>query len=200
MQTRFEMLSAALLAGLVVSPAVFAQSNELSVLAGVGNPSANVSVGTGISVSGGVSASVQVDYAHRVKELSSGNLYFELPVTRVFKASVGIGANGINVAQSQFFVTPGLRYAFAPTSRVSPYAVGGFGFGWFDSVRVAFEGPFTVNAAAGMKPAAGFGAGAEVRITRGFALRAEVRDFVNCATAGSSRNHVVFNAGFGFHF
>ena len=201
MQIRFKILAAALLTGLALSPAATAQSNELSILAGATNPSATVNVSSLASVSGGKSAAVQVDFAHRIKETASGNLYFEVPVTRVFKASVGVDYDRMDVAQSKFFVTPGLRYAFAPGARLSPYVAGGFGFGWFESVRVAWSDPWlSVNVGDGVKPAAGFGGGAEIRISRSVTFRAEVRDFVNCASGDSSRNHVVYSGGFGWRF
>jgi hypothetical protein len=188
-----------LLAGFALSPAA-AQSNELSVLAGVGSPSANISVGSLVSVRAGVSASVQLDFAHRLKETSSGSLYLEVPAARVWKASVNVDAGHASVSQSQFFFTPGLRYVFVPRSRVSPYASAGFGFGWFDAANLSVTGPVTVNVLEGFKPAAGFGAGVAVRIAGGLTFRAEMRDFVNCGSGAPSRNHLVYAGGFGYRF
>jgi hypothetical protein len=200
MNIRSTILSAALFAGFVLPPAGICQSNELSILAGATTSAASVTA-PGVSVSAGVTASVQVDYAHRLKETAGGKLYFELPAARVLKASVGINPNFVNVGQSQFFVTPGLRYVFAPEARVAPYVAGGFGFGWYNAANLTvIGGPVNVNVTEGFKPAAGIGAGAMLRITRGFAMRAEVRDYINCASNAPNRNHVAFNAGFGFRF
>jgi len=199
MQTKSALLISLLLAGFALSPASFAQSHQLGILAGAANPSASVGIG-GSSITAGVTAAVQVDYAQRLKQTSGGDLFLELPLTRAFKASVGVTSSHVDVTQSQFFFTPGLRYVIAPKSVVSPYGVAGFGFGWFDSVHVSFDGPFSARALEGFKPAAAFGGGLQIRIARGFVFRAEVRDFVNCATDAPSRNHVVFNGGFGFRF
>ena len=199
MQTRSKILGAALLFGAVASPAAFCQQHELSILAGATNPSAQVGIVSAVSVSAGTSFSVQLDYAYRLKETRSGSLYLELPATRVAKVSVGIQTDRVSAAQSRFFVTPGMRYQFAPGSRISPYAVGGFGLGWFDAVRIAIDPPLSVKVADGVKPAFGLGAGARIRISRGLAFRAEIRDFIGCG-AVSPRNHMVFQAGFGFRF
>jgi opacity protein-like surface antigen len=197
---RLITLGTLLFAGFVLSPAAYAQANELSVLAGVGSPAASVGVASLVSVSGGVTASVQVDFAHRLKVTPSGALYLEFPAARVLKASVSVGADRVSAGQSQFFFTPGLRYAFVPNARVSPYAVGGFGFGWFDAANVHVNGPVAVNLVEGFQPAAGVGAGVAILITHGLSFRAEVRDFINCAGSAASRNHMVYSGGFGFRF
>ena len=200
MPTKFMIVSAALLAGFAASPALHAQANELSVLAGAAHPSASVSVASIVSVSGGYTASVQADFAHRLKDGANGALYFELPAARVFHASVDVGLDHVSASQSQLFFTPGMRYVFAPRARVSPYAAGGFGFGWYDAASLTVIGPASVRVLDGYHPAAGVGAGAEVRITRGLVFRAEVRDFINCAAGVGSRNHMVYNGGFGVRF
>jgi len=184
---------------LTLAPLAFAQSTEFGVLAGVSSSAATVTA-PGVSVSAGTTASVLVDFALRLKETPNGNLYFELPAARVHKANVGVSADRVTAGDAQFFFTPGLRYEFAPHARVSPYAVGGFGFGWFDGADVQVNGPIRVNVVDGFKPAAGVGAGAEIHISRRVGFRFEVRDFINCAAGIASRNHVAFNGGLGFRF
>jgi hypothetical protein len=200
MQIRLAVLSAPLLLGLIRPPAAFGQSNELSILAGATTHSVDVSILSVASISAGTSAAIQVDFAHRLKEGRSGTLYLELPAARVLKASVGIQTGRVTAGTSQFFFTPGVRYQFSPASRISPYLAAGFGFGWFDRANIVVSGPVNVNVADGFQPAAGFGGGAEIRIRRGFVFRAEVRDYVACGANISSRNHVVYQGGFGFHF
>jgi opacity protein-like surface antigen len=197
---RLYLAGAALLFGAVVSPAAFCQSNELSILAGATYPGAQVSILSNISISGGVSAAVQVDFAHLLSESPAGNLYLELPVTRVLKASVGVNRYSVSAASSQVFFTPGIRYRFAPRSRISPYLVGGFGFGWFDAANVRVDSDVSVNVADGLKPAFGVGGGMQLRIGGPFAFRAEIRDFVAAGSNISNRNHVVYQGGFGLRF
>ncbi len=199
MQSRHNVLRAALLLGFATSPAVYGQSHELGILAGATNPSAQVDILSAVSVSAGTSVSVQVDYAYRLKSTPGGKLYLEFPATRVAKASVGIQWNRVAAGQSKFFFTPGVRYRFLPASRVSPYVAGGFGFGWFDKTNIVISPPILVEVADGMRPAFGFGGGAALRIYRGLSFRAEVRDFVGCG-AGTERNHVVYQRGFGVRF
>ncbi len=180
-------------------PAAFAQSAEIDVVAGVTTPAATVSA-PGVGITAGRTWSLLADFAVRLRERPTGNLYLELPAARINKASVGVAPDHVTAGVSKFFFTPGLRYELAPNARVSPYAAAGFGFGWFDSSDVHVTGPASVEVLDGLKPAAGVGAGAEIHITRRVGFRFEVRDFINCAAGIAPRNHVAFNGGFGFRF
>jgi hypothetical protein len=187
---------------ILVPVVAFSQSNEVGALAGVTVSAASVSV-PGVTINAGKTASVLVDFAVRLMERPTGNLYLELPAARILKASVGVNSDRVTAGAAQFFFTPGLRYELAPHARVSPYGVAGFGFGWFDSSDVYVSssgGPLKVQILDGFKPAADVGAGAEVHITRRIGLRFEVRDFINCAAGIAGRNHVTFNGGLGFRF
>jgi len=183
----------------ILIPAAFGQSSQVDVLAGVTTSAATVSA-PGVSVNAGRTASVLADYALRLVERPTGNLYLELPAARIHKASVGVSPDRVTAGVSQFFFTPGVRYELAPRARVSPYGVAGFGFGWFDNADVQVNGPVRVNVLEGLKPAAAVGAGAEFHITRRIGFRVEMRDFINCAAGIAGRNHVTFNGGFGFRF
>jgi hypothetical protein len=177
----------------------FSQSNEIGALAGVTVSAASVNA-PGVSVAAGKTPSVLVDFATRLMERPTGNLYLELPAARIHKASIGVNPDRVAAGSSQFFFTPGLRYELAPHARVSPYGVAGFGFGWFDSADVHVNGPLNVKVLDGLKPAADAGAGVEVHLGRRIGLRFEVRDFINCAAGIAGRNHVTFNGGLGFRF
>jgi opacity protein-like surface antigen len=184
--------------GLALPAALPAQVHQIGVLAGVTAPSAQVSIFSAFSNSGGTSVSAQVDYAWRFKTTRHGNSFLEVPVSRAAKASVEVGPREVKVHQSQIFFTPGLKYAINTRSRVIPYAAAGFGLGWFDRAQVETNAP-SVEIGYGFQPAFGFGGGVEVRVSRLIAVRAEVRDFIALGSVGPS-HRVVYRGGAGFRF
>lgn len=177
-----------------------AQNHELSILAGATVPSGQVSVGSFASVSGGISPSVQVSYGFRVLTARAGSLYFEVPVSRVSKASVSVDENGVGASASQWFFTPGLQFKFLSWSKVSPYVTGGAGMGWFDSANVRVLPDVRVNASTGLKPVVAFGGGVEFRATRLLRFRLDVRDYVPVGWFMANRNHLAYSGGIGFAF
>jgi hypothetical protein len=181
-------------------PHAFAQRNELAVLAGATTPGAQVSIGGFASVSAGTTLAGQLNYAHLLRESSSGSLYLEFAAARVNKASVSIDSDLVKAGVSQFVFTPGLRFKLLPASRLSPYVAGGFGFGWFDTASVHADPGFRVEAGNGIKPVFDAGGGVDFRVTRGFGLRAEVRDFVAAGTGVAHGQNVVVDFGFAFRF
>ncbi len=187
---------------MLTTTSAFAQRHEIGILVGATLPSAQVSIPPVVSASGGASFAGQVDYAYFLQETSHGNLYFELPAARVFKAAVNINLNygGVAASASQAFFTPGLRFRFHPDARWSPYLNGGFGFGWFDAASVQVSGPAFVSATNGIKPAFDFGGGLMLRLNRMWALRGEVRDFVACGSNLPSHNHLVMSLGASIRF
>jgi len=82
----------------VLLPAAFAQSNQVDVLAGITTSAATVSA-PGVSVNAGRTASVLADYALRLVERPTGNLYLELPAARIRKAAVGVSADRVTAGQ-----------------------------------------------------------------------------------------------------
>ena len=177
-----------------------AQNHELSILAGATVPSGQVSVGSFGSVSGGISPSAQVSYAYRVLDNPAGSLYFEVPLSRVSKASVSLDDNGVGASASQWFFTPGLPFKFLSWSRVSPYVTGGAGMGWFDSANVRVLPDVRVSASTGLKPVVAFAGGIEFRATRHLRFRLELRDYVPVGWFMGNRNHLAYSAGIGFAF
>ncbi|MGJ5813273.1 outer membrane beta-barrel protein [Paludibaculum fermentans] len=201
MKTRFTLAILAALAIALTQPSsAFGRSHELSILTGACAHGASVDTRSTTSVSAGANLSIQFDYALRFKQNETGTLYLEVPVAWTMKADVRIRQDSINASASHLFLTPGVRYQFAPASRFQPYVAAGFGFGWFDGANLVVSSSPSLSVIHGIKPATSFGGGAEIRIHRGFALRAEVRDYVALCDKSSGRNNVVFQAGFGFHF
>ena len=187
-------------AGLVsfLQPAT-AQKIDLSVLAGAAGPTANVS-GPFVSVSGGVSPAVQVNFAWRIAETGSGELYLELPVSRVTRVSAAFDFGQICVRTGSYFAVPGVRYRVFARSRVSPYLAAGFGMGWFDSADITWRHEPGVTVTSGVKPVAGFGGGLDFRVSRLVAVRAEIRDYVACGSGVAHHHQPAYSAGVGIRF
>jgi opacity protein-like surface antigen len=201
MNTTGKIAGAAALYTFLLSAPAPGQTQELSILAGAANPSAQVGIGPAVTVSGGTSVAIQVDYVFRLRKYHSGSLYLELPLSRVARVAAGIRQSGVDTSQSKFFFTPGLRYSFMTRARVSPYLAGGFGLGWFDRVNVSASPlNWSVHVSEGAKAAFGFGGGAQIRISRNLAFRAELRDFVPAGADSGPRNHLVYQGGFGITF
>ena len=184
----------------LIVPSASGQQQEVGILAGATTPSAQITVGSFGSFSGGVSATVQVSYAFRVVGAETSSLYVELPVSRVAKASVSVDERGAGVSVSQVFFTPGVRFKILPSKRVSPYLTAGAGFGWFDSADVKIDPDLRVNVSSGFKPVVTFGGGLEFRLTRFMNFRTEMCDYVAAGSFVGNRNHLAYAGGFGFVF
>lgn len=184
----------------LAAPQAYGQKHELTVLAGATTAAAEVGIASAASVSGGSSAAVQVNFATELHDGGSWRLKLELPAARVAKASVDIGENHVGAGASKFFFTPGLRFELPTNSRLTPYASGGFGFGWFDDVSVRIGPDTRVRAGSGIKPAASFGGGLHLKFTERFGMRAEARDYVPVSGGVSGFHHFTITAGFSFRF
>ena len=187
-----------LLSSLIV-PSANGQRHEFGILAGAATPSGQIEGSFG-SVSGGATATVQASYAFLVAGTETTSLYVELPVSRVNKASVSADEKAVGLNASQVFFTPGVRLNFLASKRVSPYLIGGAGFGWFDSAEVRIDPAVRVSVSSGFKPVVACGGGLEFRLTRLMRFRAEMRDYVAVGAFVGNRNHLAYSAGFGFVF
>lgn len=184
-----------------------AQNSDLGLLAGISGPRGQTTVAGGtVTATGSVTPSFQVNYAWQVLQRAA-DLYIELPLVipvRVSGTAVVSAGRAVSAGSAgpDVFFTPGVRLKISPESRVSFYGAAGFGIASFGATS-AIVSPATVVAGSRQNsPAAGFGGGVDVRLTRLLSLRGDVRDFVTRAGLGevSGRNHGIFQVGFAFHF
>jgi hypothetical protein len=182
--------------------ATFAQKNEFSVLAGGFTSMTSLTVSPQIDISTGGSVAVQISYGHRLRERTASQLYLDFPLTFVPRQPIRVTASAASVGKEMLLFTPGVRWKLNPASRVSPYLVGGLGPGWLRRFDLVLSPPFEAKLGWGLSLASSFGGGAEVRLSKRFRLRGEVRDFILLTNAGAlgRRNHVVFAGGLGFTF
>ena len=198
-RTSLHYVGLTLLCSLIV-PSANGQRQEVGILGGAVTPSGQISVSSLASVSGGVTPAIQVSYAFRVVGTETSNLYVELPVSRVAKASLSVNEREAGASASQVFFTPGVRFNCFVSKHVSPYLMGGAGIGWFDSADVRVDPALSVSISSGLKPAVAFGGGAAFRLARFITFRLEMRDYVAVGSFAGNRNHVTYFGGVGLTF
>jgi len=107
---------------------------------------------------------------------------------------------------ASLYVTPGLRLKFNPRGGFAPYVVGGAGYANYENSTLTIGGlpnPAPRHSHAG---AVMYGGGADMRILKWLAVRAEVRDFYSSGPVyspilGGGRQHnVVAGGGFVLRF
>lgn len=138
-----------------------------------------------------VSSVWQANFGWRIFHAGPVSTYFEVPLTHVpsqtvnafASLSAGPAAFPESTTDSAWFFTPGFRVRLL-NKAISPYAVAGAGI-----ERATFVHEGLANLSTALAPNNGlptrnykgvfdFGGGADVKLTRFFALRAELRDFV----------------------
>jgi hypothetical protein len=81
------------------------------------------------------------------------------------------------------YLTPGLRFTFAPESRVRPWVAVGGGWAWYEQSALTQGGQPNGAPRNLYRGAFQFGGGVDWSLWRRLALRGEVRDFVTGAAA-----------------
>jgi hypothetical protein len=184
--------------------AAYSQNSDLALLAGgtISTFHEQISA-TSIVSSGTGSVSYQINYAWQLP-LPSGDVYIEIPL--ILAAGTGSArispTTVIGSIHGTFFLTPGIRYRHLVHQRVSLYGAAGVGVGWFGTERATIGPNVDVVSTVTASPVFDFGGGLDVRLTRLLSLRGESRDFISRQGLGGTtgRNHVMFQAGFAFHF
>jgi len=184
-----------------------AQNSDLGLLGGWSNSTAQVTTGGGTSVTSSGGPGGQINYAFQVLGRPTGELYVEVP----FIAEAGSASTSISMGQSvevsaksTEFLAPGVRYKLELHERVALYGTLDIGLASFGHDEVA-AGPASstvITATRTNTVALGVGAGLDLRLTRLLSLRGEVRDFVTGSGPNQidGRNHLIVQAGLGFHF
>jgi opacity protein-like surface antigen len=177
-----------------------APKNELAFTLG-GIPSLSRSTSQQ-SLDLGAGTAFGVNYARRFVSGKKVALYGEvnLLASPLRDVSSNIGSATKNFAS--LYVTPGVRLKFFPTSRISPYAVVGGGYGDYEQSTTLRDGqpnPASRQLARGVFD---FGAGVDVHVWRWVALRGEARDFYtgapayNLASISGGQHNVAISGGF----
>jgi len=171
------------------------QNKDLFILAGwVGGTSQDLP-GSTISISTRSGLALQYGFGHQLLSTTAGYLYLEIPLTFDFPRNAA--ADGIPFSRRLItnYFTPGIRFKVPVTDRLSFHALLGGGFGTFRRYELDPSASNHVVTHSRVDGVFDFGGGIDFRLSRGFSLRFETRDFV-----GAGRHHVIPMAGIALHF
>jgi len=200
----------------VTAGGAFAQNSDLGLMIGVAHvvngftsttPSSTIDSGfqfvelaNTTTSSGTVSAGGQINFAIQLRQ--NPHLYFELPL-HITGASSGTVSNGVSIGSTSaiFYFTPGLRWNFRPTARVSIYGAGGFGpVISAMSAGLASNGVSSASSRVHATAAFEYGLGLDFRLTRLVSLRTEAREAASIGEVNFRHRNDFFTAGVGLHF
>ncbi|MFY9724245.1 MAG: hypothetical protein WB579_08180 [Bryobacteraceae bacterium] len=197
--TRF--LIAALWSGAAYAQGI--QNYDIFISAGPVWTRSNVIPGTNVTLAGSTGHSIEIDYGYQFERMSAASLMADVWSTFAFPGAwkAELPVSGGNSSSWGAFAL-GLRLMVPVKPRLSFYAVSDGGF-------TAFSIPFVTEGANPTVTSTGdtshgafiFGGGADLRLSRWFSLRAEVRDLVTGRElSGAGRNHPLPVFGVAIHF
>jgi opacity protein-like surface antigen len=157
--------------------------------------------GTSVTLSNSWGASYQFDYGYQFARLSAVSLMVDFRMGGAFPGAVkaNIPASGSNYHSSY---TLGLRVMVPVNARLSLYAVSGGGGGFFESLVVTGGADSSVSTNSTTHGVFAWGGGADLRLSRWWSLRAEVRDFVTGRdlSGAAGRHHALPLFGVALHY
>jgi len=155
---------------------------------------------TNVKLEDSVGLAVQTDYGYQVARVSAASLLLDLSLlfpNPGLKANVPVGrANLVGLV-----MTAGLRVMVPVHSRLSFYALSGGGWGSFGYPVVTGGDSPQVSTNTTHHGVFVFGGGADVRLTRWFSIRGDLRDVVTGRELGGvpGRHHLLPSCGVAFH-
>jgi hypothetical protein len=168
-----------LLFAALVSPAL-AQKNEVSALIGrtfISNQGIRGATFFPDFVSSGNGLTIELNYAHRFREVHSYSLALEVPIAFNPDEDLNTGANLIPKDYSSVFIAPSARVNILPKLWVSPWVSIGGGYGHFSESSTLNEdtpNPGKKGTNTGLLQV---GSGLDFRFWRGLTARLAVRDY-----------------------
>lgn len=185
--------------------------NELGLLLGaVLRPDANASAPiTGrIDVRQGLT--YQANYARKLGTTPGIAFHLEFPFVATPSADVSSTIGSVPRNYASIFVTPSLRFTFAPNSTVRPWTSIGGGYGRFDESSTRVDQTENTGARGKNTGALQFGGGVDIKspfpVLVPFSFRGEVRDFysstplLNVDLESDRQHNVIVSGGIVIHF
>lgn len=145
----------------------------------------------------GSGRALQANYGYRLATASKWALLGEIHFLAAPLREVSSANRGATRDFASLYVTPGLRVAFLPSARISPWAAFGGGWALYEQSLQTLAGNANPSPRLTHRGAVQIGAGLDVRGWRFIGFRAEVRDFhtgspvFNTNTPGGQHNVVV---------
>jgi len=178
------------------------QNMDIFFLAGPSFTKTQTISGTNVTVYGSVGYSSTVGYGYQVVRKSAVSLWLELfPLVFASPAAETATIPGTIALKSLLYV-PSARVMVPVHSRVSLFGALGGGYGNFDYPTLTSDNPPHPTTHQVGHFVTGAGGGADIRLTRTFSFRVDVRDYVTGRGVSGvpGRNHVLPMMGFAFHF
>jgi hypothetical protein len=178
------------------------QNKDIFFLFGANSVNPETIPGSQVTVSGSTSYwNFSYGYGYQVLRKSAASLWVEYVPVFAGNNRVGTSTAG-TVSQSWWASTVGVRFMVPLQSRVSIYGATGGGGGSFHEVQAGAGATPVVTSPSTWHGVFDIGGGIDVRLSRRFSIRAELRDWVTGAGLSGipGRNHPLAFGGVALHF
>jgi hypothetical protein len=178
------------------------QNMDVFFLAGPSFARTQVIGGTNVTVYGSTGFCETTGYGYQFMRRSAVSLWVELlPFASVNPSAETASIPGSISLNTSLFV-PSVRVMVPVQSRISFFGTLGAGLGSFNNPTLTSDNPPDLKTNGVDHLVIGAGGGVDIRLTRMFSLRVDVRDFVTGRDLSGvpGRNHVLPMMGFAFHF
>jgi len=177
------------------------QNRDIAFMFGAVSASSQIVPGYGYSLSTPAGCALKYEFGYQLLSTRAGKLYLEVPWTISIPGKSVAGDSPSEIRNSSSFLTPGIRFMIPAHERVSIYAALGGGYGRLRRLTMSESSGAMVSRST-VHGVLAFGGGVDVRLTRLWSLRAEVRDFVSGPGLSGvpGRHHWIPLGGFALHF
>jgi hypothetical protein len=178
------------------------QNMDIYFLGGPSFTRAQTIGGTNVTVYGSTGFSYTVGYGYQIMRKSAVSLWVELlPAVLAAPAAETATIPGSISLTSTMFV-PSVRIMAPLQSRISVFGALGGGYGSFSNPTLTSDNPPDLKTRDVGHGVIGIGGGVDVRLSRFFSIRVDVRDYVTGRNLGGvpGRNHILPMMGFAVHF
>ena len=198
--SRMRFLMVALFSGSVWAQGI--QNHDMVILAGPAWNGSQTIGGTNVTLASSSGYNFQTDYGYQVARLSAVSLFLDLSFHFTFPGTPAVPAPLADGAESAWDAgTLGLRLLVPVNSRLSFYTLSGGGLGSFSYPVLTGGASPAVSLNNTVHGVFVFGGGADVRLSRHWSLRMDVRDLVTGRDLnGPGRHHVLPSFGVAIHF
>ena len=132
------------------------------------------------------------DFGYQFHRVGGASLWLDLPFVSIDGSHQTATIPGA-ISASAYMIVPGVRLMLPLTSRISAFTEGGVGEGSFSypAIQTSRNPPLTTNNV--NHGVVDFGGGVNIRLSRFFSIRVDVRDFVTGRNLAGEpgRNHVL---------
>jgi hypothetical protein len=178
------------------------QNMDTCFLAGPASAQTQVIGGTNVTVYGSTSYATTIGWGYQVMRRAAVSLWVEFaPDVSVMPGAQTATIRG-SVSQGETMFVPGVRLMAPLQSRISVFGAVGGGFGWFNNATLTSDNPPDLKSNTVTHGVFSLGGGVDVRLSRLFSIRVDVRDYMTGRDLGgvTGRHHFLPMMGLAVHF